>query len=415
MRTMSWLSMMVAVGGMACAEVEPGLGGDDTAEGAEPSAADTEHAKLELERSLRALDRGADLATARETLARLTVDEALTVDDQDEAHLALARADAALGDEEAALSTLEKFLALRADQDRTAARERAEKHLRFLLTGSETTRDVRLPTPVATAPIANALAGYFPADADGRVLIDVLALGIGRGRDSGIYEIAEARRSVLEQDLTAKVDVGQSISSGDWVSLPRALGEKRADMPHPDRSMLVFYFDLGDKRVPARYDAYLPIPSDEIVERLERGEAFVVARERPSARPTIVLAAPRAAQLELVEQAFSKMTSLPLEPSVVPLEPRLLPSEIQGHIRAARGPIAKCYETARARSPELQGTLMINFEIDGQGRVSDTKLETTSLDDADLLTCIEGLIQKITFPATGGPKMTVRYPLSMTP
>ena len=199
------------------------------------------------------------------------------------------------------------------------------------------------------------------------------------------------------------------------MSLPRALGEKRADMPQPDRSLLIFYFDLGDRKVPSRYDGYLPIPSDEIVERLKRGEAFVAARERKNARPTIVLAAPRGAQLELVEEAFAQMTELPTNPVVVPLEKKLLPSEIQGHIRAARGEIAKCYESARARSPELEGTLTVNFDINGAGSVENAHLETTTLNDAGLLRCVQGLVEGIQFPATDGPKLTVRYPLAMTP
>jgi DNA-binding response OmpR family regulator len=290
-----------------------------------------------------------------------------------------------------------------------------ERALRFLLTGHEKEQDVRLPSTVATTPIANALQRYFEEDEAGRVLIDVYAFGMGPRTGQGVYDIAEAKRSVLEQDLTAKVNIGRSISAGDWIALPRALGEKRADMPHPDRSLLVFYFDLGDKRVPSRYDAYLPLPSEEIVARLERGEAFVAARERQNARPTIVLAAPRAAQLELVEAAFNKMTELPLEPVAVPISAGLLPSEIQGHVRRARGTFAACYEDALKRVPTLSGALTLNYEIDGRGRVNKLTLEPSGLDEQGLLSCVREAAEKIEFPATGGPSIMVRYPLQMTP
>lgn len=371
--------------------------------------------KLVLEHAMRRVDRGERLAETRKDLEELLHHGRLSLDDRDEAYLTLSRASDALGDEEGAITALEELLALQAAEDRTAGAERAERALRFLLTGHEKEQDVRLPSPIATTPIANALAGYFEEDEAGQVLVDVYAFGMGPRTGQGIYDIAEAKRSVLEQDLTAKVNIGRSISSGDWISLPRALGEKRADMPHPDRSLLVFYFDLGDKRVPSRYDAYLPLPSEEIVARLERGEAFVAARERRNARPTIVLAAPRAAQLELVEAAFNRMTALPLEPVAVPIAAGLLPSEIQGHVRRTRGTFAACYEDALKRVPTLSGTLTMNYEIDGRGRVSKLTLEPSGLDEPGLLSCVREAAEKIEFPATGGPNLSVRYPLQMTP
>jgi hypothetical protein len=405
---------------LACTTPGTSLESEEPSVGTElDTRADTEVdgqvSKLELERAMRRVDRGEQLQETRTDLEELLLTGALSKDDQDEAYLTLSRARAALGDEEGAISALEELLALRAEEDRTAGVERAERALRFLLTGHETEQDVRLPTPIVTTPIANVLASYFAEDEAGRVLVDVYAFGMGPRGGQGIYDIAEAKRSILEQDLTAKINIGRSISSGDWIALPRALGEKRADMPHPDRSLLVFYFDLGDKRVPSRYDAYLPMPSDEIVERLERGEAFVAARKRPNARPTIVLAAPRAAQLELVEAAFSKMTALPLEPVTVPIQSGLLPSEIQGHVRRARGTFAACYEDALKRVPTLSGVITMNYEIDGRGRVEKLALEPSGLDEPGFLRCVHQAAEKIEFPATGGPNITVRYPLQMTP
>jgi hypothetical protein len=376
---------------------------------------DPQAGKLELERAIRRVDRLEGLAEVRKDLEALLRDGRLSPDDQAEAYLTLSRAADALGDREGAITTLEDLLALRASEERSNGVERAERALRFLLTGHEDEQDVRLPASAATAPIANALAGYFTADDTGRVLVDVLAIGMGSRRGPGIYDIAEAKRSVLEQDLTAKVNIARSISSDDWMALPRTLGEKRSDMPHPDRSLLVFYFDLGDRRVPSRYDEYLPIPSDEIVARLERGEAFVAARQRPNGRPTIVLAAPRAAQLELVEEAFTKMTALPVQPVTVPIENRLLPTEIQGHVRRARGAMAKCYEDALKRVPTLSGKITLAFEIDGAGRVGKLELEPVGLDEPALLTCVRDVTEGIRFPATGGPSLEVHYPIAMTP
>jgi hypothetical protein len=274
-----------------------------------------------------------------------------------------------------------------------------------------------LPPSEAPAPITTALADLFPADENGHVLVDVFAFGRGRGDNHGIFEIAEAKRQKMEMDLGGKISVGQSISSTDsWVGLPRAMGETEGDMPQADRSLLVFYYDLADLKVPSRYDDYLPMPSDDIAEVLERGEGLVMAKKRNGAKPTIVIAAPRRAQLDLVEEAFSKMTEVPWEAVSIPLEKKLRPREIQATVRAARNEMRACYEAALKNDKTLAGSVELEFVIEPDGTVGKHAIGAKStLPDPAVGKCLDQMVSTLSFPAFGGEKITVTYPLAFSP
>lgn len=395
-----------------------GLPSDERSEDVElaaTSVAASSDAKLRIERAARALERGDDPTAAKADLTALLDAPGVGPDELDEARLTLSRIHSALGEDEAAIAAVEELLSLRADRDRFPARDAAEKRLRLLLTGAENEKDPKLPGTLEVPPATKALAKLFVPDADGHVLVEVFAFGRGRGDAHGLFDIAEAKRMDLEQDLSSKIGVSQSISSaGSWIALPRAIGEKAADMPQADRSLLVFYYDLGDLRVPSRYDDYLPLPSDEIAAHLQRGHGLVALRRREHGLPTIVIAAPRRAQLDAVEAAFAQMSELPTEPMEVPLAQKLTPQEIQAVVRGAKGEIKACYEAALAKDPKLSGALQLELEIDGAGRVTAASVGESTL-GAAVDACVAGVGKGLTFPASGGERVKVTYPLSMTP
>lgn len=372
-------------------------------------------ARVRLERAERALDRG-EVKGPLADLQALASDSAVSGDDRDAVLLALSRAYELFGDDDGAVEAVENLLSARAGRDRSDTVEVAEKRLRFLLTGEAEESGLRLPSNGSPPPIASALAELFEAGEDGRILVDVYAFGRRRANDHGIFEIAEAKRQKLEQEIGVNIKIGQSISSSDnWLALPSAMGETRDDMPQADRSLLVFYYDLADNRVPSRYDDYLPMPSEEIAAVLERGEGLVVARKRANGKPTIVIAAPRPAQLEAVEEAFSKMTEVPFTPVTVPLQGNLLPGEIQAVVRSSRAHLRGCYEAALERNKSLQGKLTLAFGIDGDGRVTSPAVEIEpSLAEQGLEACLLQDLEKMRFPATG-KTTTVKYPIVMTP
>jgi hypothetical protein len=368
-----------------------------------------------LERAIRAVDRGENLDEARAGLEAIIEDKAATADQRDEARLGLSRVLEQEGNEEAAIAVVEELLAAHWEDNKFTAREAAERRLRFLLTGRQEGPSYRLPRAKALPPAATAMAKLYEADAEGRVLVDMYIFG-GPGRTrSEAFDVADAKRDEYGS-LSKNGWVGQSISqSGSWVALPQAIAEKRADMPQADRSLVVFYFDLGDNRVPSRYDAYLPMPADEIAAALERGEGLVMARKREGAKPTIVIAAPRAGQLPLVEEAFAQMSELPYEAVKVPLSSKLLPEEIQARVRASWGSIRTCYEELLSRDATAEGKVMMNFVIGKDGKVEKASLgEETTLKDAKLEECILAYTRKLEFPATNESTM-VRYPIAMSP
>lgn len=420
MRMGTWMSaVMLGFFAFGCArgteEAETEAPGttEDAAKG--EGAAATPAVAERLERALRSVERGEKLDEARAALEAIILDKAATGDQRDEARLGLSRVLEQEGNEEAAIAVVEELLASHWEDNKFASHDAAERRLRFLLTGRQEGPSYRLPRAKPLPPAAFALSKLYEPDADGRVLIDMYIFG-GPGRTrSEAFDAADAKREDYGT-MSKNGWVGNSISqSGSWVALPQAIAEKRADMPQPDRSLVVFYFDLGDNRVPARYDAYLPMPSDEIAAALERGDGLVMARKREGAKPTIVIAAPRAGQLALVEEAFAQMSELPYEPVKVPLSSKLLPEEIQARVRGSWGSIRTCYEELLGRDATAEGKVMMNFVIGRDGKVEKASLgEETTLKDAKLEECILTFTRKLEFPATNEPT-TVHYPIAMSP
>lgn len=422
MRMGKWLSALVVsvcVAGCDTANDEQ----ETDAPGTQPEAAADAPAETavapvaeRLERALRALDRGEDIAGAKVALEAILADKAVTTEQRDEAKLGLSRALSELGDEEGAIAAAEDVLASHWEDGKYPAREAAETRLRMLLVGKPEGSTYRLPRAKPLPPAAHALAKFFQPDAEGRVLVDMFLFGSpGRAR-SEAFEVAEAKREEASLTLSKNQWIGQSVSqSTSWTALPPAIAEKRADMPQADRSLLVFFYDLGDGRVPSRYDAYLPIPSEQIAAVLEQGQGLIAMRKRETGKPTFVIAAPRAGQLAIVEEAFSKLTELPAEPLKVPLPEGLMPEEIQARVRASFGSIRKCYEELLSRDKEAEGKFNIEFVIDAHGKVERaTRGEESTLTDAKLETCILAGVRKLEFPAVG-KSTTVKYPVVMSP
>ena len=374
-------------------------------------------ASTRLETALRSLDRGTDIDGARRALESVISDESATPDEQDEARIGLSRARESLGDKEGAITAIEELIASHASNGRFPAREAAVKRIRKLLTGS----DAEPPTLFGNepyAPVAKALAGYFDPDEEGDTLIDVLAFGSNGDslEQNKSFAIAAAKRDLLRQACSFcenSTKVFQSISrSGSWVDMLRVTGEVEPSMPQLDRSMVVVLFDLESNRVPSRYDEYLALPSAEIAAHLEKGEGLIAVRERKGARPTIVIAAPRTGQLPAMEEAFSKLTTIPKEPLVVAVEPKLTGNEIQGVVRANFGLFRSCYEELLKRDSKAGGKVNLKFEIAADGTISTvgTDPADTTLADEKAVSCMVEHTSHLRFPASGH-STKVGYPV----
>ena len=362
---------------------------------------------------------GRDVPAARAALEEVVRDPTTAPEQRDQARLALSRALEAQGDKEGAIATVEALLASHELGTRFPQEEAAAARLRKLVTGSEGKARTRPEDTRGAPPMARALAKYFPVPRDAKKEIEVELLMIGGDEAAsdriGTFAIDRALRQE-RRDACPLCDDNLSIGRhssrhGSWVALPQARSRL-------GRALVVYYFDLGDGRVPARYDADLPIPSAEIAAHLERGEGLVVARERPGAPPVIVIAAPREAQLVQVEEAFSEMKALPLTPTTVTVKPGLSAGEIQTVVRSAFQSYRACYEALLSRSPGAGGKAPMKFAVLGDGSVQGVEIDaaTATLRDPTFDACMIAATSALTFPATGeGGKMTVTYPIDFAP
>jgi hypothetical protein len=375
---------------------------------------------LRIEQAERDLDVGRDVAGARASLEAALADPAITPEQRDQARLALSRALEAEGDHEGATRAVEALLAEHGDGQRWPMEEAAEARLRKLVTGSDAEPRRSRPEDARQASaFARALAKYFPyfpVEKDQRSLdVRIFAFG-GNVEASERFLTFDVARAVREQrreacplcDENLRIMTSSS-RSGSWVGIPKS----RAKL---GSALAIYYFDLGDGRIPARYDAELPMPSAEVVARLERGEGLVAARERPGAPPAILIAAPREAQLADVEDVLSQMKALPTEPVAVPLKPNLRPQEIQAVVRASFGSFRACYEGLLKRSPEATGKIPLHFSIGADGRVEGVSTEGTSptLHDATFEGCMIAATSALRFSATR-ESTKVTYPIVFTP
>jgi hypothetical protein len=398
-----------------CANGAPDPG--DTAEVAQPAQAGERAASvaLRIEQAERQLDLGRDVAAARAALSEIAADAAVSSEERDQATLALSRAHEMLGDTKAAVAAVEGLLAAHADDEGWPLEKAAETRLRKLLTGAETAPKTPVFEDTPIAPIAHVLASHFtPLDDGKRYRPSMVMFNARRGVSDqlGTFNVGGAIREKRAQSCPLCEDdlqIGRDETRyGSWVEIP--VGRRLMD-----NALVVFYFDLGAGRVPSHYDDLLPMPSDEVVARLERGEGVVAAKTRAGAPPVLLLAAPRAAQLAEVEAAFAAMEALPASPSAVPVSQGLAKEEIQQVVRGARTAMKGCYETLLSSKPQAAGKVVMKFTVLPSGNVSDAMLEPdAALDDATLVGCLRSTVDKMAFPTTPN-KTTVAYPIAFAP
>lgn len=392
---------------------------DTEAKGAAPSSAEAlSPIALRIEQAERKLDLGREIPAAREALATALADPVATADQRDQAKLGLSRVLEAEGDREGATSAVEALLAEHSESVRWPLQEAAEKRLRLLLTGSERAPFAEGPEePRQASPFAHALALSLAGPASGQRDAPIHVLAFGGSEEVshrlGTFALGSALRELARQacpvcDDRQGINTLSSRTSG-WIGIP-------ASRPRLGSSLAVFYFDLGSERIPARYDAELPLPSAEIVAHLERGQGLIAVRERKGAPPAILLAAPRRAQLAAVEEALAAMKSIPKEPVVVPVSASLSTEEIQRVVRGAFGSYRACYEELLTRSPTAAGSIPLKFAIEGDGSVSELRVDAAAatLHDATFEQCMLTKTAPLVFTAVG-VKTTVTYPIAFAP
>lgn len=410
---------LTLAGAASCTDASQSATPQASIEGAAAPRDEASAVALRLEQAERKLDTGRDLKDVKAALAAVLEGPDATPEQRDKARLAMSRALEAEGDREGATAAVEALLADHADSRPFPLLEATERRLRKLLTGSDVdSADTLSDEPQQTSPFARALAAYYPVPAEGKqaVTIDAYVFGgsVARSEKLGTFGVAAAIRA-LRREACPLCDPHLSINAsfyrtGKWVSIPKA----RA---HLASSLSVFYFDLEGMRIPSRYDAELPMPSAEIVARLEKGEGVVAVKERKGAPPSVLIAAPRAAQHGIVEGALAAMKSIPTAPVSVALPQQLLPEEVQAVVREGGfAAFRACYEALLTRSPAAAGTVPLKFVIHPDGTVSGAHVDAAAtLRDPTMEQCMTAAMSALTFPAYTGKDTTVTYPVAFAP
>jgi TonB family protein len=86
------------------------------------------------------------------------------------------------------------------------------------------------------------------------------------------------------------------------------------------------------------------------------------------------------------------------------------PSLVSKEVRARLGAIKACYDRALKRNPNLSGKVKIRWTITAAGTVAAVEIEEDSMGDAEVSSCIRGLVSRWRFPAPSGGSVDVVYP-----
>jgi ferric-dicitrate binding protein FerR (iron transport regulator) len=91
--------------------------------------------------------------------------------------------------------------------------------------------------------------------------------------------------------------------------------------------------------------------------------------------------------------------------------PEARPAAIDKLVRQASKEIRRCYDEGLSRKPELEGSALLRFDIDADGRLAPVELQSSTLNDATVERCLTGVVQKWRFPP--GDRGTVIYPIEL--
>jgi TonB family protein len=112
--------------------------------------------------------------------------------------------------------------------------------------------------------------------------------------------------------------------------------------------------------------------------------------------------------LTLVVSPYTSLANAETKVSKGGLESKVIHEMMGRHRRQ----IAHCDHTKGA----ARGTMKIRFVIGGDGAVTSTRVEESTLGDEKIEGCVQELVAKIRFPEPqGGGTVEVSYPITFTP
>jgi TonB family protein len=87
--------------------------------------------------------------------------------------------------------------------------------------------------------------------------------------------------------------------------------------------------------------------------------------------------------------------------------------DIKSVVKAHSAEVRACYETALAKSPELQGKITVSFNIEPSGQITSAAIQDSTLDHDGLERCVLSAVAGWQFsPRPGAEPLAVSYPFT---
>ncbi len=87
------------------------------------------------------------------------------------------------------------------------------------------------------------------------------------------------------------------------------------------------------------------------------------------------------------------------------------PLEIDAQVRAAGKAIKACYAEGLSRRPDLDGTVLLRFDVGADGVLAPVEVSSSTLGDSGVERCLKGIVQRWRLPP--GEPSTVIYPIEL--
>jgi TonB family protein len=85
-------------------------------------------------------------------------------------------------------------------------------------------------------------------------------------------------------------------------------------------------------------------------------------------------------------------------------------------VRAHINDVRSCYNQGLTKNPNLQGRVAITWTIDKTGKVTESKVQESSVEDPAVAPCIADAVKTWKFPKPkGGGQVVVTYPFNLSP
>ena len=93
----------------------------------------------------------------------------------------------------------------------------------------------------------------------------------------------------------------------------------------------------------------------------------------------------------------------------------LPPEVVRRIVRQNFGRFRLCYENVLRTNPKLAGTVVVRFEIDQSGAVSEQSARSSTLRELELLACVVRGFGYLSFPQPDSGTVAVTYPITFAP